>query len=141
MLGQRLAGPTTSPRTKYTYLSAFVVSRIGLGKRKDAGETSKWMFPATTHFPQSLGPGEAVAPAPLGGSTELVKKLWRGGGPSACAPSPTLGPGNPLWSMFPSGAFHHMFLLAPASWHQELGSFDSAFCFFYFFSVHFPRSF
>lgn len=95
MLGQRLAGPTTSPRTKYTYLSAFVVSRIGLGKRKDAGETSKWMFPATTHFPQSLGPGEAVAPAPLGGSTELVKKLWRGGGPSACAPSPTLGPGNP----------------------------------------------
>lgn len=38
---------------QYTYLSAFVVSRIGLGKQKDAGEKSKWMFPANTHFPQS----------------------------------------------------------------------------------------
>lgn len=53
MLRQRLAGPTISPSSKYTYLSAFVVSRTGLGKRKDAGEKSKWMFPATTHFPQS----------------------------------------------------------------------------------------
>lgn len=43
--------------------------------------------------------------------------------------------------MFPSGAFHYVFLLAPAFWHQEMGSFDSAFCLFYFFSVYFPLSF
>lgn len=70
-----MAGRSDNLPEQYTYLSAFVVSRIGLGKQKDVGEKCKWMFLATTHFPEFLGLGKAVAPAPLGGSTELVKKL------------------------------------------------------------------
>lgn len=38
--------------------------------------------PLPTEF---LGLGKAVAPSPLGGSTELVKKLWLG--PQCCTPA------------------------------------------------------
>lgn len=74
--GQGLAGPTIAPSPRQSaYLSDFVFSWIGLGKQKGAGEKSEWALPATSPLPRV--PGNAVAPAPLGGSTELVKKLWQ----------------------------------------------------------------
>lgn len=52
------------------------------------------MFPRYHPLPPEFpGPGKAVVPAPLGGSTELVKTLWQG--PQCLRSCPTLGPGNP----------------------------------------------
>lgn len=84
------------------------------------------------HFPQFLSPGNAAAPVPLEGSTELEKKEV------AEIPVlgflPYLGPGNlQRGREFPLGALHHMFLLTLASWHQIWDLFSAILL-----SFHFP---
>lgn len=69
--------------------------------------------------PEFLGPGKVVALAPLGGSTELVKKRWQGSPVLALLPYPGSWQ-SPERSKFPTGAFRHLFLIALASWHQTL---------------------